>query len=390
MDESNYRPIPTVPVPPMPNNDDEIDLVDLLLQQWIKRKFILKTTGIFLLVGLFVALLSPVEYTAQCKVVPQGKDVQGGNVGSLASIVGINIGTSIVSEGVISPVMYPTIIKSFPFTEVMMETPITVKKSEGKPITLYEYYTDKKYRTFNIVSTIKKYTIGLPGTIISLFKPARITTTPSLENGNNDSVSSLFVITPQKQAVCNAIKNAVQYEYNQKEKYITLGYTFPEPVGAAQIAEQLRKMLEEYVITYKTEKVKENLAFVEQSYEEAKKDFLQKQTALAAFQDANRGLTTAMARATEQQLRNEYNIAFTVYNELARQREQAKLAVKETQPIFTVIEPVIVPLQKSAPNRGLIVIVFCVVGFIIAVIWVFAAPFFKNLSQEVKQQPTDA
>jgi uncharacterized membrane protein (DUF485 family) len=36
------------------------------------------------------------------------------------------------------------------------------------------------------------------------------------------------------------------------------------------------------------------------------------------------------------------------------------------------------------------VIVFCVVGFIIAVIWVFAAPFFKNLSQEVKQQPTDA
>ncbi|MGB4053908.1 MAG: Wzz/FepE/Etk N-terminal domain-containing protein, partial [Dysgonamonadaceae bacterium] len=195
MDESNYRPIPTVPVPPMPNNDDEIDLVDLLLQQWIKRKFILKTTGIFLLVGLFVALLSPVEYTAQCKVVPQGKDVQGGNVGSLASIVGINIGTSIVSEGVISPVMYPTIIKSFPFTEVMMETPITVKKSEGKPITLYEYYTDKKYRTFNIVSTIKKYTIGLPGTIISLFKPARITTTPSLENGNHDSVSSLFVIT---------------------------------------------------------------------------------------------------------------------------------------------------------------------------------------------------
>jgi len=389
MDESNYRPIPTVPVPPMPNNDDEIDLVDLLLQQWIKRKFILKTTGIFLLVGLFVALLSPVEYTAQCKVVPQGKDVQGGNVGSLASIVGINIGTSIVSEGVISPVMYPTIIKSFPFTEVMMETPITVKKSEGKPITLYEYYSNKKYRTFNIVTILKKYTIGLPHTIISLFKPSIITPSVSTERKDNDSVS-IFVITPQRQFVSNAIKNAVQYEYNQKERYITLGYTFPEPEAAAQIADQLRKTLEEYVITYKTEKVKENLAFVEQSYEEAKKDFLQKQTALAAFQDANRGLTTAMARATEQQLRNEYNIAFTVYNELARQREQAKLAVKETQPIFTVIEPVIVPLQKSAPNRGLIVIVFCVVGFIIAVIWVFAAPFFKNLSQEVKQQPTDA
>ena len=387
MDDKYNQPIPTVPVPAMPDNDDEIDLTELLGKLWQKRKFILKTTGIFLLVGLFIALFSPVEYTAQCVVVPQGKDNQGGNLGGLASIVGVNIGTSIISEGVISPVMYPTIIKSLPFTEVMMETPITVKKSEDKPITLYEYYTDKKYRTFNIVSAIKKYTIGLPCTIISLFKPVRIANTPSLENGNNDSVSSLVVITPQKQAVCNAIKNAVQYEYNQKEKYITIGYTFPEAVGAAQISEQLRKTLEQYVITYKTEKVKENLAFVEQSYEEAKKDFLRKQTALAAFQDANRGLTTAMARTTEQQLRNEYNIAFTVYNELARQLEQAKLSVKETQPVFTVIDPVIVPLEKSAPNRGLIVIVFCVVGFIIAVIWVFAAPFFKSLAQEVK---TDA
>jgi uncharacterized protein involved in exopolysaccharide biosynthesis len=391
MDENYKQPIPTVPVSSTPANEEEIDLTELLGKLWHKRKFILKTTAIFLLVGLFIALFSPVEYTAQCVVVPQGKDnQQGGNLGGLASIVGVNIGTSIISEGVISPVMYPAIIKSFPFAEEMMETPITVKKSKDKPITLYEYYSDKKYRTFNIVSTIKKYTIGLPGTIISLFKPARITNATSLAKENNDSVPSIFVITPQKQAVCNAIKNAVQYEYNQKEKYITLGYTFPEPEAAAQIAEQLCKTLEEYVITYKTEKVKENLAFVERSYEEAKKEFFRKQTALAAFQDANRGLTTAMARTTEQQLRNEYNIAFTVYNELARQLEQAKLSVKETQPVFTVIDPVIVPLEKSAPRRGIILVVFVFLGLIIAIGWVFAAPFFNTLSREIKKQPADA
>ena len=156
MDESNYRPIPTVPVPPMPNNDDEIDLVDLLLQQWIKRKFILKTTGIFLLVGLFVALFSPVEYTAQCTVVPQtGEEGSKGGLGNLAGMMGINVG-AVGAGGSISPTIYPEIVKNVAFARDIMQTPITVEKSQGKTVTLYEYYTDKKYGSFNIVNVLKK------------------------------------------------------------------------------------------------------------------------------------------------------------------------------------------------------------------------------------------
>jgi len=35
------------------------------------------------------------------------------------------------------------------------------------PITLYEYYTEDEYRDKNLFSIIAKYTIGLPGTILS-------------------------------------------------------------------------------------------------------------------------------------------------------------------------------------------------------------------------------
>ncbi len=132
------------------------------------------------------------------------------------------------------------------------------------------------------------------------------------------------------------------------------------------------------------------MAFVEQSYEDAKKDFIEKQTNLAAFVDANRGLASAMARATEERLRNEYNIAFTVYNELAKQREQAQLAVRKTTPVLTVVNPVVVPVEKSAPRRGIILVVFVFLGLIIAIGWVFAAPFFNTLSHEIKKQPADA
>ena len=385
MDENYNQPIPTVPVPPMPDNDDEIDLTELLGKLWQKRKFILKTTGIFLLVGLFIALFSPVEYTAQCVVVPQtGEEGSKSGLGGLAAMAGINVG-SLGAEGTISPTIYPEIVKSVTFTRDIMQTPIIVEKSQGKTVTLYEYYTDKKYGSFNVVNVLKKYTIGLPGVILSAVRPAE----DSSSTAAGDS-TALPVMSKEEKKVYDIIQESLKLELAQKDGYVTLGYTFPEAEGAAQITDGLRRTLERYVIGYKTEKAKADLAFVEQSYEDAKKDFIQKQTNLAAFVDANRGLASAMARATEERLRNEYNIAFTVYNELAKQREQAQLAVRKTTPVLTVVNPVVVPAEKSAPRRGLILVVFVFLGLIVAIGWVFAAPLFKNLSQEVKQQPTDA
>lgn len=385
MDENYKQPIPSVPVPAMPDNDDEIDLTELLGKLWHKRKFILKLTGIFLLVGLFIALFSPVEYTAQCTVVPQtGEEDSKGGLGGLAAMAGINVG-SIGAGGTISPTIYPEIVKSITFTRDIMQTPVTVKKSEGEPITLYEYYTDKKYGSFNVVNVLKKYTIGLPGLILSAILPADT----GLPTAAGDS-TALPAMSKEEKRVYDIIQGSLKLELAQKDGYVTIGYTFPEAEGAAQIAEGLRRTLEKYVIGYKTEKAKEDLAFVEQSYEDAKKDFIEKQTNLAAFVDANRGLASALARATEERLRNEYNIAFTVYNELAKQREQAQLAVRKTTPVLTVVNPVVVPAEKSAPRRSLILVVFVFLGLIVAVGWVFATPFFNTLSNEIKKQPADA
>ena len=385
MDENYKQPIPSVPVPAMPDNDDEIDLTELLGKLWHKRKFILKLTGIFLLVGLFIALFSPVEYTAQCTVVPQtGEEDSKGGLGGLAAMAGINVG-SIGAGGTISPTIYPEIVKSITFTRDIMQTPVTVKKSEGDPIPLYEYYPAKKYGSFNGVNVLKKYTFGLPGLILSAILPADT----GLPTAAGDS-TALPAMSKEEKRVYDIIQGSLKLELAQKDGYVTIGYTFPEAEGAAQIAEGLRRTLEKYVIGYKTEKAKEDLAFVEQSYEDAKKDFIEKQTNLAAFIDANRGLASALARATEERLRNEYNIAFTVYNELAKQREQAQLAVRKTTPVLTVVNPVVVPAEKSAPRRSLILVVFVFLGLIVAVGWVFATPFFNTLSNEIKQQPTEA
>ena len=43
------------------NNSYEIDITGLLKKLWIKRSFILTVTGLFLLIGLFIAMFSPVQ-----------------------------------------------------------------------------------------------------------------------------------------------------------------------------------------------------------------------------------------------------------------------------------------------------------------------------------------
>ena len=370
----------TIPTP----GSDEIDLKDLIVQLWKKRKFILTVTGLFFLLGIFIAFTLPVEYTAQSVILPQsGRQSSLGNLGSLASIVGVNMGTTVMAEGNISTGIYPQIVNSLPFVREIMETPIVVERSDGKEITLYEYYSEKKYRSKNVFTVIKKYTIGLPGTLISAFRSSKNMQEVTIHTAITPDSTGIVSISRQEQAVYNAIKGSIQYEYNTKEGIIKLGYTFPEPLAAAQISEQLHKSLEKYVINYKIEKVQENLNFVEQSFAEARKDFLQKQANLAAFQDANRGLITASSRTTETRLRSEYDIAFTIYNELAKQREQAQLSMKEEKPILTVINPVTVPLEKSAPRRSMILAVFLLLGLIVSTGWVLAKPFIEDIKAEI-------
>ena len=46
------------------NHEDEIDLIALAKTLWGRRKEVVKITLIFVVVGLFVALTSPAEYTS--------------------------------------------------------------------------------------------------------------------------------------------------------------------------------------------------------------------------------------------------------------------------------------------------------------------------------------
>ena len=69
-----------------------------------------------------------------------------------------------------------------------------------------------------------------------------------------------------------------------------------------------------------------------------------------------------------------------LYGELATQLEQAKINVKETTPILTVVNPVTVPYQKSKPKRSMIIVGFTFLGIVLGAGAVLFLPVLSDIS----------
>ena len=331
--------------------DDEIDLLALLLKIWNGKKTILKYFIIFLLIGIFIAIFSKKEYTATSLVLAQESgSSSGGGLSGLASLAGINLGSS--SGELISPKLY---------------TPIT-----------YEQYC-QKYQKAGALDMVKKYTIGLPGVIIEAFssKDKEVVPEPTA-----DGSLKVYSITPEEKELFSLLSSQLQITNNEKDNTISFSFSMGDPVAAAQMLSQAKKTLQETIIEFKTRKAKSQLEFIERQYEEAEKNFKEKQMRLAAFQDSNRGLITAVPMTRQTQLQAEYSLANNVYIELAKQLENQKIKLQEDTPAFIDIEPVSIPLEKSKPKRGMIIAIWGFLGVVVGIGIIFGRDFIKSIKNK--------
>ena len=91
-------------------------------------------------------------------------------------------------------------------------------------------------------------------------------------------------------------------------------------------------------------------------------------------------LGLAVSCVEQEKLDAEYTLAMTLYTELAKQLEQAKINVKETTPILTIINPVTIPYKRSKPQRATILMAFVFLGFAAGAGVVFGVPYLANIT----------
>ncbi len=367
-----------VNTPPMNNPEQEIDLVEVIRKLWRNRKLILKVTVAFMILGVLVALFSAKEYTAGSTLVPQSSDKKiGGSLSGLAAMAGINLGDMTGGE-VLSPKIYPKVLASIPFQKDIMYTRVKFEDFD-EPVTVLDYYTNEEYQRFSLGKTIVKYTIGLPGVILKAIRGEQ--PEPEFSGSAENQIQSL---SKDEKKCIDIMKDKIKLNLNEKDGYVQLSVDIPDAWSAAHLAERVQVLLQKYITEFKIEKVQSNLDFVQGRYDEAKRDFEQVQEERAIFRDANKNLISAKAQTEQEKLDTRYNLTLSIYTELAKQLEQAKIQVKETTPVFTIVDPVTVPIERSKPKRALICILFTFLGGFAGIGLVLTLPFLAKVSGNEK------
>jgi len=360
------------PTPLLPTDSDEIDLIALAKKLWLGRNTILKTVVVFAVLGILVALLSPKKYTATSTIVPQlGGDSNSklGGLGGLAALAGINL--DMQQQGAdLSPLVYPQIVNSIPFQLELMNTPLNFKDFP-QPVTLFDFVTNLQRPS--VLGVVKKYTLGLPGVIISAIRGKQ-------EMEIRTSINDLkpLSLTEDQVKVQKILNEMVHLAVNSKEGYLTITANLSEPMATAQMALKAQNLLQKYIIEFKTQKSQANLDFIEASYNKAKKEFEQAQVKLAIATDRSQGFVSGLPRVETDRLQSQYTITFGVYQELAKQFEQAKIQVKKETPVFTVVDPPVVPAERTKPKRSLIVMVWIILGGIFGAGLVFGQVYWNS------------
>jgi len=354
------------------NNNDEIDLIELAKTLWAGRRTIIKTILIFGCIGLFIAIFTPKEYTAKTIMVPQTSGTKvGGSLGGLAAMAGINLGGGAGGE-VIPPSLYPKIVNSIPFKLELLQTELTFEGIDHD-LTYQDYY--ENYHKIGLLGGIKKYTLGLPGLLIEAVKGEELNKELIAKDG-------LLRISKKQYRLFKQLNDQISLNFNDKDGYIDLSVKMPEATAAAQLTKKAQVLLQDAVTKFKIEKAEDQLQFIEDRFLEVEKDFKEKQAALAYFQDKNLNLITSRSQSRLSKFQVEYNLAFGVYSELAKQVETQKIQVKEDTPLFTVIQPVSVPVLKSKPKKLLILIIWTFLGGIVGVGIVFGKDVISTISNK--------
>ena len=355
--------------------DDSIDIIDFLIKPiWTDRKLIIKIVGIFFIIGCIVALLSPVVYKSQTTFVPQTSDHSSTSkgLGSLASLAGINLNAESASslDNYLSPLLYSKIFGSDEFAlSLISEELITLN---GNRLTIKDYLSGSNSNKFNVLGFIKKYTIGL-----------------FTRDKKNEIISDLILkdynfISGEDYGIINTLRGKFHIEVNKNEGYIKVLANDKDAFISTQLVKLVTKNLQSRIISLRTNKIKEQLDYSKEQYKQKKDEFEALQNSLAEFKDSNKNISTAVFLSEREKLESEYQLQQNILISLASEYNNNKIKLNKDTPIFSVIDEVSVPNQRSEPKRIQIILIYMFLGVIISIGYILAKEPFKEIIQQIK------
>lgn len=355
--------------------EDSIDIIALLKTLWMGKKLIVKTTILFFVVGCVVALLSPVVYTAQTTFIPQVSEDQmsssKGGLGSLASLAGINLNQgSSTSDSYLSPLLYSKIANSDEFSLKLIEEELI--NLNGDKFSIKQYMLSDTNSSFNLIGFIKKYTIGL-----------------FLKNDNElkskKTVNGYNFISQEEFDLVKSFKEKFSIVLNDKEGYIEVIASDKDAFISTQLVKIVTKNLQSRIIELRTNKIKERLEYSKNQYEQKQIEFNILQNNVANFKDSNKNISTARFMSELQKLESEYQLQQNILMTLASEFNNNKIKLNKDTPIFSVIDEVSVPNERSEPKRSLIALIYLFLGVVLSTGYLLAKEPLTGIIKNIQE-----
>ena len=325
------------------SNKIEIDIIALLRAIKDNKLWMGVTMGIFGIIGLAVAFGTPKEYRTSVMLAPETATSNSltSNISSLASMVGMDMDFG-NSNDAIYPELYPDLIQSTDFLVSLF--PVTVETKDGSLTTDYYDYLNNHTRKAwyrkpaewlaNLVEKMKGDDSGAP---------------------TDDSRVNPFRLTKKQYNVAHKIGKSIDCSVDRKTSVITIEVTDQDPLISATMADSVRNRLQNFITEYRTKKARNDLAYMERLFAEAREQYVKARQQYASFSDTNQDLMLQTFKSKQDDLENDMQLKYNAYTQIYEQLQLSKAKVQERTPAFTVIKGAAVPVKPAGPKRMIFV-----------------------------------
>ncbi|AWV99840.1 GNVR domain-containing protein [Arcticibacterium luteifluviistationis] len=312
-------------------------------EKWV----IIGITVLFTIGGAWYGLAAREEFVSEGKIMPEISGAGGSSLGGLANLVGIGgfeLGLKNNTDA-IRPDLYPDVIKSTPFFLNLFEQKFVDKI--GDSIRFDEFFNKKIEESKSIDKEDLRIFEGQPSGVVLV---NRLT---------EDRIKDL--------------KGRISGSIDKQSGVISILVKMPDPVIAAEITKFTMNYLTAYVADYRTEKIKQEVDFLGRKVAFAKGEFYRDQSRKASYEDIYAAPTIRLQSADvrRERLQSEYKLSSSMYNELLKKYEEAKIKLQQQTPVFKILEPPVVPTQKSEPKKVIIILGSLLAGMVFSFIIIF-------------------
>jgi len=279
------------------------DYEELFSVLWGSRKFIGMITASVTVVAIIISLLLPKSYRSTVVILPETNQSKLSGLSNLASLAGVNVGTEVSLSR-----LYPTIVTS----EAVLKNVI------------YQKYRTKLFP--DSADLLKIWDIS-------------------------DKDPQLAY-----EAMLKSLRDGLEVSLDNKTSVLTISLLTQEPQLSADIINAVASELDLFVRTKRTTNASEQRKWIEERLKEVKVDLEKSENALKDFRENNRRVSDSPQLLLEQErFIREVQINSTLYTELKRQYELAKIDEIKNIPIVNIMDSGRPAALKEKPKRGIIV-----------------------------------